>query len=62
MSNAYVRLVGRAIVAGLAAALVLLNTSSDWSTAWKGAAVAGILAFCEVVSPLNPNVGVGKKG
>ncbi len=60
MSNAYARLAGRAIVAGLVAGLLLLQTASDWSSAWKGAVVAGVLAACEILSPLNPNVGLGK--
>lgn len=59
-ANPYARLAGRALVAGLAASLILLRSSSDWQTAWKGAAVAGVLAFCEVFSPLNPLVGVFK--
>jgi hypothetical protein len=38
-----------------------LQSSSDWQAAWKGALVAGALAFCEVFSPLNPLVGVFKQ-
>ncbi len=60
MGNPVVRLIGRALVAGLVSTLLLLQTASDWSSAWKGAVVAGILAACEILSPLNPNVGIGK--
>lgn len=61
LGNPSVRLVVRALVAGVMAALMLLNTSSDWSAVWKGAVVAGVLAACEVLTPLNPNVGLGKE-
>ena len=59
--NPYVRLAGRALVAGLAAVLVVFQSSSDWQTVWKGALVAGVLAFCEVFTPLNSLVGLFKK-
>lgn len=62
LGNPTVRLVLRALVAGVMAGLVMLNTSSDWSAVWKGAVVAGVLAACEVLTPLNPTVGVGKDG
>ena len=61
LKNPWVRLAGRALVAGLTAALLLLRSSSDWQTAWKAALVAGVLAFCEVFTPLNQLVGVFKK-
>ncbi len=59
-ANPVTRLVGRAVVAGVAAAFVLLQTTSDWSTAWKAAVVSGVLAACEVFTPLNKIVGVNK--
>lgn len=62
MGNPTVRLVIRALVAGLTAALLLLQSSSDWGAAWKGAVVAGVLAACEWLTPLNATVGVGKDG
>lgn len=61
-ANPTVRLAGRALVAGVLAALVLLQSSSDWATAWKSAVVAGGLAFCEVFTPLNSLVGLFKGG
>lgn len=61
LSNPTARLAGRALVAGVAAALVLFQTSSDWTTVWKSALVAGVLAFCEVFTPLNSLVGVFKQ-
>lgn len=58
--NAYVRLAGRAVLAGAAAALTQLH-SGDSTLAWKAAAVAGALAFAEVFTPLNSLVGAFKK-
>lgn len=61
-TNAYARLVGRALVAGLTAALTMLSTASDLSAAWRGAVVGGVLAFVEFVTPLNQKVGPSKAG
>lgn len=58
--NAYVRLAGRAVLAGGAAALTQLHSGSG-TLAWKAAAVAGALAFAEVFTPLNSLIGVFKK-
>jgi hypothetical protein len=60
-SHPYVRLAGRALVAGLVSALVQLHTESDGSLAWHAAVVAGALAFVEVFTPLNSLVGFFKK-
>ena len=54
MGSANVRLAGRALVAGAAAALV------SGQVDWRAAVVAGVLAFCEVFTPLNGLVGLFK--
>lgn len=58
-ANPVVRLALRALLAGVLAAAALLQGSSpsDGSVAWKSAAVGGIMAFCEVLTPLNQLVG-----
>lgn len=59
--KAYLRLAGRALIAGVVAALIFPH-NADGTMAWKAAAVAGVLAFCEVFTPLNSLVGLFKKG
>ena len=56
------RLAGRALIAGLIAAGVSIKASgySTDKTAVYAAAGAGILAFCEVFTPLNAVVGYFK--
>lgn len=61
LSNPWVRLAGRALVAGVISGATAYNSSSTGSIAWHAAAVAGGLAFCEVFTPLNALVGVFKK-
>lgn len=56
-SNPTVRLALRALVAGATTALLFVQNSSDGTAAWKGAIAAGVLAFCEVFTPLNALVG-----
>lgn len=58
LSNPWVRLAGRALVAGLASGFVFYRSQAGGSAAWHGAVVAGVLAFCEVFTPLNQLVGV----
>ena len=60
LANPWVRLAGRALVAGIAAGLVFYRSQAGGSAAWHGAVVAGVLAFCEVFTPLNSLVGVFK--
>lgn len=56
-----VRLVIRALVVGLTVLLTQLQQSSGWDGAvWQSALAAGVLATLEYLTPLNPNVGVGK--
>lgn len=56
-----VRLVVRALVVGLTTLLTQLQQSASWDKAIvEAAVVGGILAGLEVLTPLNPNVGVGK--
>lgn len=56
-----VRLVLRALAAGLTVLLTQLQQSSGWDGAvWQAALVAGVLATLEYLTPLNPVVGVGK--
>lgn len=56
-----VRLVIRALVVGLTVLLTQLQQSSGWDGAvWQSALAAGVLAALEYLTPLNPNVGVGK--
>lgn len=50
LHNPMIRLAGRAAVAGITAGIA---THSEW----KAAVTAGILAFCEVFTPLNAVVG-----
>lgn len=59
LANPWVRLAGRAAIAGVVAALTQLQ-GSDGTIAWKALAVAAALAFCEVFTPLNPLVGFFK--
>lgn len=60
-SNPWVRLAGRAAVAGAVSALAQIHTASDGTLTWHAAVVAGALAFCEVFTPLNQLVGLFKK-
>lgn len=60
MNSPVARLVARALIAGLTSFLVLTKGQDwDWSIV-GGAIVASVLAALEVLTPLNPNVGVGK--
>ena len=59
-ANPYVRLGGRALVAGIASGLLFYRSQAGGSAAWHGAVVAGVLAFCEVFTPLNSLVGLWK--
>jgi hypothetical protein len=58
LSSPQARLIGRAILAGLAAFAVALQTggSLDWAGV-KAAAVAGVWALLEYATPLNALVG-----
>lgn len=59
--TAPVRLALRALVAGLTVFLTQLQQSATWDKSLVEAAlVAGVLAGLELVTPLNPSVGVGK--
>lgn len=59
--NPTVRLVLRALAAGLTVLLTQLQQSSGWDGAvWQAALVAGVLATLEYLTPLNSVVGVGK--
>lgn len=60
MNNPYVRLVGRAIVAGLLAAAASYQSYGSGTIAWHAIAAAGIMAALEVVTPLNALVGISK--
>lgn len=61
MKNAYVRLAGRAIAAGIMTAIVMVQaTEPGDSIAWRSIAVAGGLAALEVFTPLNKLVGLFK--
>lgn len=56
-----VRLVLRALAAGLTVLLTQLQQSSGWDGAvWQAALVAGVLATLEFLTPLNTVVGLGK--
>lgn len=58
-ADARVRLVGRAIVAGLFTAIGMVNQADDPFSAgvWKGAIVAGAWAAIELITPLNALLG-----
>jgi hypothetical protein len=56
LSNPNVRLAGRAVVAGVAAALASYHQSGG-VILWHGLLVAFVLAFAEVFTPLNAIVG-----
>ena len=60
-ANPTVRLALRALLAGGVAAATSYK-SSGGTIAWHGLVVAGVLAFCEVFTPLNSLVGVLKTG
>lgn len=59
LSNPTVRLIGRAIIAGIAGAVVSYR-SSGGVIVWHALAVAFVLAFAEIFTPLNALVGVFK--
>ena len=61
MTNPYVRLIGRAIVAGLLAAAVSYQQYGSGTIVWHAVAAAGIMAALEVLTPLNSIVGISKK-
>lgn len=55
------RLALRAVIAGATVFLTQLQQSTTWDKGLvEGAIVAGVLAGLELVTPLNPTVGVGK--
>lgn len=59
--NPTTRLVGRALVAGLAALLVQLQASSNWDASLLRSGIVGaVLAVLEYLTPLNVAVGPGK--
>lgn len=59
--SAPLRLALRALIAGLTVFLTQLQQSTTWDKGLiEGAIVAGVLAGLELVTPLNPVVGVGK--
>lgn len=59
--SAPLRLALRALIAGLTVFLTQLQQSATWDKGLvEGAIVAGVLAGLELVTPLNPSVGVGK--
>lgn len=60
-ANPWVRLAGRALVAGLAAFFVTLNASDYDASAVQAALVAAALAIVEIVTPLNAIVGLFKE-
>jgi predicted small secreted protein len=57
MTNPWVRLAARALVAGVTSALVLYQANA---AAWPAALIAGVLAASEVLTPINSTVGIGK--
>lgn len=59
-NNPYVRLVGRALSAGVVAALTQIHTAPDGTLAWRSAVTGGALAALELLTPLNKVVGLGK--
>lgn len=59
-ANPYVRLAGRAILAGGIAAATSYQADGE-TIVWRSLVVAFGLAFCEVFTPLNAVVGVFKK-
>ena len=56
--NPYVRLVGRAVVAGLIAGAASYQNYGGGTVAWHAVAAAGAMAFLEVCTPLNALVGL----
>jgi hypothetical protein len=61
MSNPTVRLVLRAIIAGVLALAAQLQASDNWdATLLRSGIVAAILAALEYLTPLNQLVGPGK--
>jgi hypothetical protein len=59
--SAKLRLAGRALIAGVAAAVAYMQASQSYDkSAIAGAAVAGLLSFAEVFTPLNAYVGFFK--
>lgn len=61
MQSPTVRLIVRAILAGVVAAGTQLQQSTNWDRSLiSGAIVGAVLAAAEVLTPLNPTVGVAK--
>lgn len=62
-SDARVRLVARALLAGVITAVTLMQSADDpfSSAAWKAALVAGAWTVVEAITPLNALVGWWKK-
>ena len=60
-ANPYVRLVGRALVAGLLAGAATWQNSAGWTVVWHSAAAAGLMVLAEVFTPLNALVGLFAK-
>lgn len=60
LKNPYVRLAARALLAAATVAVTQIHTAGG-SVAWHSVAVAAVLAFAEVFTPLNPLVGLWKQ-
>lgn len=58
--NPYVRVAGRAILVAVVTAATQIQSSGE-TIAWRAVATGAVLAAAEVITPLNPCVGVGKK-
>ena len=62
LANPKVRLVGRAVVVGVSVLVAQLQAADHWDGALlRAAAVAGVLAAVEVLTPLNQLVGPFKQ-
>lgn len=60
LSNPWTRLAARALLVAIVSAIVQIN-QSDGTIVWRSVVIAGVLAFCEVFTPLNALVGVFKR-
>lgn len=57
---AYWRLAGRTVLVAAVSAATQIQSSGE-TIAWRAVLTGAILAAVEVITPLNPTVGVGKK-